>query len=70
MKESGILIVAVMFLLATACTGSALAKTTCTVTAVAGSNVTMDCGDKAGDFDAGMQVNVKAKKAKKAIEGC
>ena len=40
----------------------------CTVTAVDGHNVTMDCGSKASKLPVGTSVKVKA--AKKAIEGC
>ena len=40
----------------------------CTVTAVDGHNVTMDCGKKASKLSAGQSVKVKAQK--KAIEGC
>jgi len=45
------------------------AKTECTVTAVEGTKVTMDCGDAAKDMSVGSKVNVKSAK-KKAIEGC
>ncbi len=70
MKKNVILLLAATFLFATVFTGVTLAKTVCKVTAVEGTKVTMDCGDKADDFDAGMKVTVKEKKATKAIEGC
>ncbi len=51
---------------------SMAAKVKCTVESVDGSKVTMDCGSKADDLNAGDKVEVKAKKGggKKAIEGC
>ncbi len=48
---------------------SMAASVKCTVTAVDGHNVTMDCGAKASSLHAGDAVKVKAAK-KKAIEGC
>ena len=48
---------------------SMAADVKCTVTAVDGNNVTMDCGKKASKLSAGTKVKVKAEK-KKAIEGC
>ncbi len=48
---------------------SMAASVKCTVTAVDGHNVTMDCGSKASKLSVGTAVKVKAEK-KKAIEGC
>ncbi len=41
----------------------------CTVSAVDGATVTLDCGKKAAKLKAGMKVKVKNAK-KKAVEGC
>ena len=66
-----------MMLLAVFTVGTAgavwAAKLKCTVESVEGATVVLNCGDKAGDLDAGAAVIVKSKKAKsakKAIEGC
>ena len=48
---------------------SMAASVKCTVTAVDGSTVTMDCGKKASKLSVGSKCKVKADK-KKAIEGC
>ncbi len=70
MKVSCALITGLAFLSTVAMAGTITAKTVCKVTAVKGSTVTLDCGDKAEDFATGMKVQVKAKKKAKAIEGC
>ena len=45
------------------------ASTTCTVTAIDGATVTLDCGKDAGELETGATVKVKAAR-KKAVEGC
>jgi len=63
------LALAAAFVISTA-TASLAASITCEVKSVSGSTVTLDCGSKAKKLSAGQKVKVKAKKAKKAIEGC
>ncbi|MFH1217140.1 MAG: hypothetical protein V1706_11630 [Pseudomonadota bacterium] len=41
----------------------------CTVTAVEGATVTLDCGSQAAEFPVGTEVKIKSSKGK-AIEGC
>lgn len=67
MKKIISTILAIAFALST--TGAAFAASSkCTVTAVEGSKLILDCGDKAENFPVGSQVKIKSKT--KAIEGC
>ena len=66
MKKLVTVVMVVAFALSSA--GIVLAAK-CTVDSVDGNKVTMTCDD-AGSMKAGDKVDVKAKKAKKALEGC
>jgi|GEM_PF-3439689 len=46
------------------------ASVTCEVVKVEGATVVLDCGEKAEKLSGASTVKIKAKKAKKAIEGC
>ncbi|MEN8140326.1 MAG: hypothetical protein ABFR97_03785 [Thermodesulfobacteriota bacterium] len=61
-------VLAIAMALAFTATAASAASVKCTVKAIDGNNVTMEC-KKASSLKAGDAVTVKAKK-KKAIEGC
>lgn len=71
MKGTISLLTAVMVLAGIIFAGSAFsAGDTCTVKSVQGSTVTLDCGDDAADYAAGMKVKIDKRTKRKVLEGC
>ncbi len=68
MKKVLVVAMAMVFTASVASVSMA-ASVKCTVIAVDGNKVTMDCGKKASKFSVGNKCKVKDEK-KKAIEGC
>ncbi|BCL61391.1 hypothetical protein DGMP_20840 [Desulfomarina profundi] len=71
MKRTTTILLAGLFFITIVFPGTSFAGSTkCKVISIDGSNVTLDCGDNADNFDEGTKVLVKIKKSRKAIEGC
>ncbi|OKY74246.1 MAG: hypothetical protein BM485_14585 [Desulfobulbaceae bacterium DB1] len=68
MKKTTSILLAIAFVVTSAGALQA-ASGKCTVTAVEGTKVILDCGSQAAEFPVGTEVKIKGAKGK-AIEGC